>query len=72
MFRENKILAKISDVKFRENKILSKISEFTVKYPMKNKISVIWDLFIYLFDSLRPSQQFFSYVGTDLPGLNQY
>ena len=25
-----------------------------------------------LFDSLRPSQQSFSYVGTGLPGLNQY
>ena len=24
------------------------------------------------FDSLRPSQQFFSYVRTGLPGLNQY
>ena len=23
-----------------------------------------------LFDSLRPSQHFFSYVGTDIPGLN--
>ena len=28
--------------------------------------------FFFLFDSLRPSQQFFSYVGTGLPGLNQY
>ena len=25
-----------------------------------------------LFDSLRPSQQFFSYVRMGLPGLNQY
>ena len=25
-----------------------------------------------LFDSLCPSQQFFSYVGTGLPGLNQF
>ena len=24
------------------------------------------------FDSLRPSQQFFSHMGTDLPALNQY
>ena len=24
------------------------------------------------FDSLHPSQQFFRYVGTSLPGLNQY
>ena len=31
--------------------------------------SSIWFV---LFDSLRPSQQFFSYVGMDLPGLNQY
>ena len=32
-------------------------------------------LFVYLivlFDSLWPSQQFFSYVGMGLPGLNQY
>ena len=27
---------------------------------------------LWLFDSLCPSQQFFSYVGTGLPGLNQY
>ena len=27
--------------------------------------------FFYLFCFLCPSQQFFSYVGTDLPGLNQ-
>ena len=25
-----------------------------------------------LFDSLHPSQQFFSYVGMGLPGFNQY
>ena len=25
-----------------------------------------------LFDSLRPSKQFFSFVGKGLPGLNQY
>ena len=29
-------------------------------------------LLFVLFDSLRPGQQFFSYVGTDLPVLNQY
>ena len=29
------------------------------------------DLFVW-FDYLRPSQQFFSYVGTGLPGLHQY
>ena len=29
------------------------------------------DLF-FKFDSLRHSQQYFSYVGTGLPGLNQY
>ena len=28
-------------------------------------------LFVW-FDSLRPSQQFFSYAGMGLPGLNQY
>ena len=28
--------------------------------------------FFFVFDSLRPSQHFFSYVGTGLPGLNQY
>ena len=26
----------------------------------------------FLFDSLHPSQQFFSYAGMGLPGLNQY
>ena len=29
-------------------------------------------LYFYFFDSLCPSQQFFSYVGRGLPGLNQY
>ena len=29
-------------------------------------------LFFFLFESLHPSQQFFSYVGMGLPGLNQY
>ena len=32
---------------------------------------VIWMVFVG-FDSLHPSQQFFSYVGMHLPGLNQY
>ena len=35
----------------------------------------LFHLFVCLFvcfDSLRPSQQFFSHVGTGLPGLNQY
>ena len=27
---------------------------------------------LFVFDSLRPSQQLFSYAGTGLPGLNQY
>ena len=30
------------------------------------------ELLFVLFDSLHPSQQFFSNVGTGLPGLNQY
>ena len=29
-------------------------------------------MFVCWFDSLRPSQQFFSYVGMGLPGLKQY
>ena len=29
-------------------------------------------ILLVLFDSLHPSQQFFSYNGTGLPGLNQY
>ena len=29
-------------------------------------------VFALFFDSLRPSQQFVSYIGTSLPGLNQY
>ena len=29
-------------------------------------------MFFVWFDSLHPSQQYFSYVGTGLPGLNQY
>ena len=33
---------------------------------------VIIFLFFILFDSSRPSLQSFSYVGTGLPGLNQY
>ena len=38
-------------------------------------IKLAWSAFeyiVYAFDSLRPSQQFFSHFGTDLPGLNQY
>ena len=31
-----------------------------------------WTLDIVGFDSLRPSQHFFSQVGNGLPGLNQY
>ena len=31
----------------------------------------LWSTYVW-FDSLRPSQQVFSYVGTDLPGLKQY
>ena len=36
---------------------------------LKHKLRIC--LFVW-FDSLLPSQQFFSYVGTGLPGLNQY
>ena len=36
------------------------------------KIQENFKLRFCLFDSLRPSQQSFSYVGTDLAGLNQY
>ena len=33
----------------------------------------VWfEILLVCFDSLCPSQQFFSYVGTGLPGLNQY
>ena len=34
--------------------------------------SLLNSLFFVCFDSLRPSQQSFSYVRTGLPGLNQY
>ena len=39
--------------------------------PLKQNGIIGVCLFV-LFDSLHPSQQFFSYVGTGLPGLNQY
>ena len=35
-------------------------------------LSCLFFLLFFLFDYLRPSQQSFSYVGTGLPGLNQY
>ena len=35
-------------------------------------LSLLRYMCLFLFDSLRPSQQFFSYVGMGLPGLNQY
>ena len=36
-------------------------------------IAIIVQLFLFVwFDSLRPSQQSLSYIGTGLPGLNQY
>ena len=36
--------------------------------PLRNVTVYLFDWF----DSLRPDQQFFSYNGTGLPGLNQY
>ena len=47
-----------------------------IKHDQTDKIRdcawfTVFVLFVW-FDSLRPSQQSFSYVGTGLPGLNQY
>ena len=38
----------------------------------KTKRCVKFVPFLFNFDSLRPGQQSFSYIGTGLPGLNQY
>ena len=35
-------------------------------------LAILFFQYDFLFDSQRPSQQTFSYVGTGLPGLNQY
>ena len=35
-------------------------------------VLISYALDILCFDSLRPSRQFFSHVGTGLPGFNQY
>ena len=43
----------------------------SLKVWLNVKLRVLGDNFV-LFDALRPSQQFFSYVGMGLPGLNQY
>ena len=42
-----------------------------VPCPILSCFSLLDVLFV-SFDSLQPSQQFFSYVGMGLPGLNQY
>ena len=43
----------------------------SLKVRLNVKLRVTGDNFV-LFDALCPSQQFFSYVGMSLPGLNQY
>ena len=40
--------------------------------PIGNSLIRAHSVWIVCFYSLRPSQQFFSYVRMDLPGLNQY
>ena len=40
--------------------------------PKNTDCKTIYIFLFVLFDSLRPSQQFFRNVGTGLPGLNQY
>ena len=43
------------------------------RQPSKeHKLRYMHLIFARLFDSLHPSQQFFSHVGTGLPGFNQY
>ena len=46
--------------------ILTICIQMTRKWVLLQTVCFVW------FDSLCPSQQFFSYVGTGLPGLNQY
>ena len=46
----------------------------TLKWTLKSSVIVsplLWKHMFVCVDSLRPSQQFFSYVGTGLPELNQ-
>ena len=46
----------------------------TLKWALKSAVivsSLSWKHMFVCSDSLRPSQQFFSYVRTGLPGLNQ-
>ena len=40
--------------------------------PQNHEISALFRYLFVCLDSLHPSQQFFSYLGTSLPGLNQY
>ena len=45
------------------------VGYFYVAYYTPPQYLLLIDLLVCLFDSLCPSQQFFSYVGTGLPGL---
>ena len=53
--------------------MVCKINISTEKSQMRDKlVFVTCEMLDFLIDSLRPSQQFSSYVGTGLPGLKQF
>ena len=59
----------VQSYEIQENIVYLKKLNFTCE-NIKSCISHV--NFFFLFDSLHPSQLFFSYVGTGVPGLNQY
>ena len=55
----------------QDNKIHS-LAGKEFKLELHIKATLCYDALFVGFDSLHPSQQFFSYVRMSLPGLNQY
>ena len=54
------------------NKLEKEIHFSALTIQMKNKFALHIETVLFFLDSLCPSPQSFSYVGTGLPGLNQY
>ena len=50
----------------KKKKNLTYSVEKKINDPKRKTVLFVW------FDSLRPSQQFYRYIGTCLQGLNQY
>ena len=58
-------------VSSQENSTTKPMRSLIIVWLLVKFVSTLWLCFVW-FDSLRPSQQLFSYVGTGLSELNQY